>query len=314
MTKACGCHTIMTMKRVIVTTPATTANLGPGFDTLGLALKLHNTVEMAETDGGLVIECSGEGADSIPTDETNIIYKTAQTVFRQVGYSPSGLHMKLHNEIPLARGLGSSAAAIVGGAVAANNLAGAWLGEQELLRICNEIEGHPDNIVPALVGGFVITTITASGLVEYIRTTPSPAIRTVAVVPTFELKTADARRVLPGEFSFQDVVYNVSHAAFFVGAFITRNLSSLRFAMEDRLHQPYREALIPGMRKVFDAAMSHGAQSVAISGSGPTLIAFVNSRAEEIGDAMKAAWETEGIECRVLVLEPDSEGAKGIVY
>ena len=124
----------------------------------------------------------------------------------------------------------------------------------------------------------------------------------------FELKTSDARRVLPGSFEFKDVVYNVSHSAFFVAAFITGNFSSLRYAMEDRLHQPYREALIPGMRAVFEAAMSRGALSVAISGSGPTLIAFVNSRDREIGEAMRSAWLSEGVECRAIELQPDNEG------
>ncbi len=298
------------MNKVVVKAPATTANLGPGFDTLGLALNMYNTVELEETCSGLAIECSGEGSDALPKDESNIIYKAIDQVFRQVGYSPRGLHIKLHNEIPLARGLGSSAAAIVGGVVAANKISGSKLGEREVLQICAGIEGHPDNVVPALVGGFVVTTITSVGHVEYIKAVPSPIIRAVAVVPSFELKTKDARKVLPSHFDFNDVVYNVSHAAFFVGAFITGNLSSLRFAMEDRLHQPYRESLIPGMRKVFDAAMRAGAQSVAISGSGPTLIAFVNSRDEEIGQAMKKAWEEEGIESRVLLLKPDLDGCK----
>jgi homoserine kinase len=297
------------MKRVAIKAPATTANLGPGFDTLGLALRLYNTVEIEEAASGLVIECSGEGADSIPRDDTNVAYRAARSVFEQANRIPAGLKMRLHSEIPAARGLGSSAAAIVGGAVAANKLAGSPLGEREILQICMGIEGHPDNVVPALVGGFCIATVTSAGHVEYIKTLPSPSIRAVAVAPEFELKTADARKVLPGSFEFRDVVYNVGHAAFFVGAFITGNFSSLRFAMEDRLHQPYRESLIPGMRRVFDAAMSCGAQSVAISGSGPTLIAFVNSRDQEIGDAMREAWRTEGVQSRALIMELDTAGA-----
>jgi homoserine kinase len=298
------------LRRVAIRAPATTANLGPGFDTLGLALKLYSTVALTETDGGLVIECAGECSESIPRDETNIVYRTAEMVFDRVGYSPKGLRIELHGDIPSARGLGSSAAAIVGGAVAANKLSGSRLGERELLQICAQVEGHPDNVVPALVGGFAITTITSAGHVEYIKTLPSPTIRAVAVVPDFELKTTDARRVLPESFEFRDVVYNVSHAAFFVGAFITGNFSSLRFAMEDKLHQPYRESLIPGMRAVFDAAMSRGAQSVSISGSGPTLIAFVNSRDEEIGEAMRQGWLAQGITSRALLLELDTAGAQ----
>jgi homoserine kinase len=296
------------MRKVTVKTPATTANLGPGFDTLGLALKLYNIVELEETNDGLEIECSGDGAEQIPTDESNLVFKAAELVFEQVGYKPSGLKIRLRNEIPFARGLGSSAASIVGGAVAANRLAGSWLGEREILHICAGIEEHPDNIVPAYVGGFVMTTITSSGHVEYIKTLPSALVRAVVVVPTFELKTADARRVLPDQFKFSDVVYNVGHAAFFVGAFITGNFSSLKFAMEDRVHQPYRESLIPGMQSVFNAAMSAGAQSVAISGSGPSLIAFVNTKDEEVAGAMKSAWESEGVDCRAMLLDLDTEG------
>jgi homoserine kinase len=296
------------MKRVTVKAPATTANLGPGFDTLGLALRLYNTVEIEEAGDGLVIECEGVCSESIPRDGSNIVFRTAELVFGQVGYAPRGLVIRLTNEIPAARGLGSSAAAIVGGAVAANVLSGSRLGEREILQICAGMEGHPDNVVPALVGGFVVTTITSAGMVEYIKVMPSPTIRAVAAIPDFELKTADARRVLPSSFDFRDVVYNVSHAAFFVGAFITGNFSSLRFAMEDRLHQPYRESLIPGMRRVFDAAMKCGAQSVSISGSGPTLIAFVNSRDQEIADAMRSAWAEEGIGCETMLLNLDTAG------
>jgi len=309
LTFGLAAHSIDAMRRIIVKTPATTANLGPGFDSLGLAVQLYNTVDIEETPGGLEIECSGEGAESIPKDENSAVYRAAYAVFGQVSCAPAGLRIRLSSDIPAARGLGSSAAAIVGGAVAANKLVGSPLGEREILGICASIEGHPDNIVPALVGGFVITTITSAGHVEYIKTLPSPTIRAVAVVPDFELKTVDARRVLPTNFEFKDVVYNVSHAAFFVGAFITGNFSSLRFAMEDKLHQPYRETLIPGMRRVFEAAMNQGAQSVSISGSGPTLIAFVNSRDQEIGEAMRAAWLAEGIESRVLLLDLDTTGA-----
>ncbi len=296
--------------KVSVRTPATTANLGPGFDTLGLALKLYNTIEMEEIASGLDIQCGGVCSESIPLDAQNIVYKAALTVFRQAGWEPCGLKIILHNEIPSARGLGSSAAAVVGGAVAANKLCGDRLGEREILQICVGLEGHPDNVVPALVGGFVITTVTSSGHVEYIKVHPSPVIRAVAAVPSFELRTSDSRKVLPESFGFSDVVYNVGHAAFFVGAFITGNLSSLRFAMEDRLHQPYRESLIPGMRRVFEAAMSSGAQSVSISGSGPTLIAFVNSEDERVGNAMQSAWAQEGISSDIIHLELDTQGLK----
>jgi homoserine kinase len=298
------------MALVRVSSPATTANLGPGFDTLGVALKLHNIVEMCDDESGLLIQLEGEGADEAPCDESNIVFQAADLVFKQVGYQPRGLRISLHNEIPFARGLGSSAAAIVSGVVAANALSGGRLGERELLHIAYQLEGHPDNIVPALLGGFVCTTVTSGGAIEYIKVPPSPNIRSVAAIPTFELKTRDARRVLPEQFDFQDVVYNVSHASFFVAAFITGNFSSLRYAMEDKVHQPYREALIPGMRRVFESAMRAGAMSVSISGSGPTIIAFVNGRDEAIGAAMSDAWKTEGIDNRILPLELDTHGTR----
>ena len=273
-------------------------------------MKLYTTVEISDEAAGLQIDFQGEGADEAPMDSSNIIFRAADAVFKRVGHQPGGLRIGITNEIPLARGLGSSAAAIVAGVVAANKLAGERLGEREILHIAYEIEGHPDNVAAAVLGGFVITTVTSAGAVEYIKAPPSPTIRAVAVIPSFEVKTADARGVLPREFGFDDVVWNVSHASLFVAAFITGNFSSLRFAMEDRLHQPYRESLIPGMRKVFESAMRAGAQSVSISGSGPTIIAFVNSRDAEIGQAMAKAWESEGIESRILPLELDTQGCR----
>ncbi|MFQ3548594.1 MAG: homoserine kinase [Armatimonadota bacterium] len=294
--------------KVTVKTPASSANLGPGFDTLGVALCLYNTVTIETIENGLEITCSGVGADKIPLDETNIVYTSALKVWEQVGYNPSGIKLHLHNEIPPARGLGSSSAAIVCGVTAANAVSGNMLGEREILQICMNIEGHADNIVPALVGGFCVATVVSNGHVEYIKVPPSKTISAVAIVPSFELKTSDARKVLPESFSFQDVVYNVGHSAFFVSAFITGNFSSLKFAMEDRLHQPYRESLIPGMRDVFSAAMQAGAQSVSISGSGPTLIAFVNSNQKQIGKAMQEAWQKHNIESQIYILSLDTEG------
>jgi homoserine kinase len=296
---------------VSVKSPATTANLGPGFDTLGVALRLYNTIEMSDDEkSGLLIEVEGEGADETPRDESNVVYQAADLVFKRVGYQPRGLRIHLVNEVPFARGLGSSAAAIVGGVVAANALSGGRLGEREMLHIAYELEGHPDNVVPAALGGFIITTVTSAGAVEYIKVLPSPTIRAVAVIPTFELKTKDARSVLPETFDFRDVVYNVSHASLFVAAFITGNFSSLRYAMEDKVHQPYREALIPGMKRVFEAAMRAGAQSVSISGSGPTIIAFVNSRDDQVGRAMSEAWLAEGIDSACLPVELDTQGTR----
>jgi len=294
-----------------VRVPATSANLGPGFDTLGMAFNLYNTVEMNFRESGLVIEVEGLGSDIIPADESNIVYQSAMRVFALTGVKVPGLYIKLVNEIPLARGLGSSAAAIVGGIVAANNLCDGALDPETLLQIATDVEGHPDNVAPALLGGFTIAGMDR-GKVRSVRLDPMTVLKAVVAVPAFSLSTKKSREVLPASVALQDAVFNVSRTAFLVAALSMGHTELLSMAMEDRLHQPYRCSLIPGMEEVWQAAKDAGAMSAALSGAGPCLLAFAMHNTVEIGQAMQAAFAKHGVQADILVLSPDRSGAVAV--
>jgi len=294
-----------------VQVPATTANLGPGFDCLGMALKLYNYVEMKQLDNGLVIEIQGDGIDTIPTNEQNIVYMAAQKVFNKVGAQPTGLKIRLTNNIPTCRGLGSSAAAIVGGVLAANILVGNKLGPKELLEIATEMEGHPDNVAPALMGGIVVSA-TIEGEIQTIKIAPPTELKTIVAVPDFQLSTKRAREVLPSQITMQDAVFNISHVALLVAALCQGKLDKIGYAMEDRLHQSYRSALVPGMKKVLAAARLAGAKGVVLSGAGPTLIAFTDKSVDLIAQVMKDTFRQAGVRTKVMVLEPSSVGARAL--
>jgi len=288
--------------------PATTANMGPGFDTLGMALKLYNIVEMEEAKRGLHINVEGDGADKIPRDASNIVYISAAKVFKTVGFEPKGLRIRMINNIPLARGLGSSAAAIIGGLLAANILSGGRLGEKELLNLATEIEGHPDNVAPALVGGIVVT-VQADNEIKYYKIEPPPKLKCVVAIPNFTLPTKLAREVLPQSVSLTDAVYNIGRTALLVTALIKQDFNMLSAAMDDKIHQPYRANLVPGMKKVFAAAKLAGARGIALSGAGPALIAYCDDNTGLIATVMKETFLQSGIYARVIELEPNPVGA-----
>jgi len=290
--------------------PATTANLGPGFDTLGMALDMYNYISMDETDSGLIIDVTGNGAEKIPKDTSNLVYKAAAMVFEKVNYKPMGLNITMQNNIPMARGLGSSASVIVGGMVAANHISGSKLNYDQILNMATCMEGHPDNVAPALFGG-IVTSAQFDEETIYRKIKPPADLTTVVAIPDYELSTEKARIALPAEVPLHDAVYNISRVSLLVWAFINSDLELMGKAMEDRLHQPYRMHLIPGMGDVAKAAMDMGAYSLALSGAGPTLIAFCTSNnAEAIGEAMKRTFEQSGIQCAIENLKPVSDGVK----
>ena len=293
---------------VRVQVPATTANMGPGFDTLGMALKLYNIIEMEQAGIGLNIDVEGDGAGQIPRNPTNIVYVAAEKVFKAVGYKPKGLRIKIINNIPLARGLGSSASAIIGGLVAANILSGGKLDEQTLLNMAAQIEGHPDNVAPALIGGIVISA-QGEGEVKYTKIDPPAKLKCVVAIPDFSLPTKLARDVLPQSVSITDAVYNIGRTALLVAALIRCDFNLLSMSMEDRLHQPYRANLVPGMKKVLAAAKLAGARGIVLSGAGPTLIAFCDENTQLIATVMKDTFLQSGIHAKVLELDPNPVGA-----
>jgi len=290
--------------------PATTANLGPGFDTLGMCLDMYNYIAMDETGNDLIIEVEGDGTEKIPKDASNLAYKAAKMVFQKVNYKPNGLEIKMQNNIPMARGLGSSASVIVGGMVAANHISGNRLNYDQILHMATCMEGHPDNVAPALFGG-IVTSAQFDEETVYRKIIPPTNLTTVVAIPDYELSTEKARNVLPAEVPLCDAVYNISRVSLLVWAFINSDLELMGKAMEDKLHQPYRMHLIPGMSEVARAAKDMGVYSFALSGAGPTLIAFcMSNNAEAIGEVMKHTFMESGTKCAIKNLKPVADGVK----
>ncbi|AFY32180.1 homoserine kinase [Calothrix sp. PCC 7507] len=295
---------------VTVTVPATTANLGPGFDCIGAALTLYNKVKFTHLDeGGLSIYVTGKEAERVQTDESNLIYQAFTKLYQHIEQTPPSVNIEIDLGVPLARGLGSSATAIVGGLVGANQLAGEPLSQLQVMELAIAIEGHPDNVVPALLGGCRLAATSASGW-EICDVPWHEDIVPVLAIPDFELSTSEARRVLPTEFSRADAIFNTAHLGLLLRGLQTGKEEWLTAALQDKLHQPYRQALIPGYDAVNRAAVSSGAYGVVISGAGPTLLALTDDEyAPHVEAAMRAAWKTKGIIAVVRSLSLDHQGA-----
>ncbi len=288
--------------------PGSASNLGPGFDCLGLALTIYNRITVREVSGsGVNITITGEGAGDLPEDDQNLFYSSAVAAAEMAGGSLPGLRVEMENRIPLVRGLGSSSTAIVAGISAANLLLGEPLGTSDLLNLATRLEGHPDNVSPCLLGGFTISAL-KDGSVEHIRALPSPELRAIVVVPHFEIRTEAARKALPDSVPHRDAVFNVGHASLVTAALIKADFQILRTAMKDRLHQPYRAHLVPGIEQVLDAAESSGALGACLSGAGPTLLAFTVDDGVNIKRAMLAAWKNVHIDANGYILQVDRDG------
>ena len=226
----------MTNRRIIVKVPASTANLGPGFDTLGMALSLYAWIEMsASLNGDTVIQLHGEGLNGISTDKSNLIYKVAQLVFKEAGVTLPELHISMYSDIPLTRGLGSSASAIVGALVAANALAGSPLSEDRLFQLATELEGHPDNVGASLFGGIVVSAWDGTHAAK-VRIEPHAKLDVLVAIPAFQLSTEKARHALPSQISMKDAVFNLGSSSLLVAALASGQLEMIPFAMRDRLH------------------------------------------------------------------------------
>jgi len=298
------------LTKVKVAVPATTANCGPGFDAVGISCTLYNHLELELCPRErLQIEVTGEGASLISTGDDNLAWRAAKMLFQKVGFQYSGIRLTMHNRIPLARGLGSSAAAVVGALVAANALAGNKLDKEQLLALATDLEGHPDNVGAALYGGVTVSAL-VDGAVKCLNFIPPSPLSLVAAIPDIPLSTQRARQVLPSTVSRQDAVFNISRTALLIAALGQGRWDYLPWALEDRLHQPYRQQLIPGMEAVFDAAKTAGALGVTISGAGTCLMAWAIEREAVIGQAMVTAFARYGIQARYEVLNIDREGTK----
>ena len=293
--------------------PATTANLGPGFDCLGLALKLYLNLEIEEIEEGLVIQYQGEGAEkfSAKKKEETLIWKSINLVLKKThkDISKKGLKIKVLNKIPFARGLGSSASAIIGGMVGAVRLYNIDLTNQEILKLALSLEGHMDNIVPALIGGLTIAYKTGQEEIKWSRIKTPLDLRIVLAVPEFTLNTKEMRKVLPQKVALPYAVFNLSRSALLVNALQNSNWEVLAEAMEDKLHQPFRAPFIPGIEEMFSQIKRTGLAGSALSGSGPSVVSLTKKGQEEvIGKIMENAFLKAGLNCRILVLEADLEG------
>ncbi len=298
------------LARVTVSAPASTSNLGPGFDCLGLALGLRNelTLELHEGRGGFIVEVEGAGADTLPRGEQNMLVHAARQVLPPS--LPGRLVFKARNRVPLARGLGSSAAAIVSGLWAGAHLMGTLRrSEDELEQMAVAIEGHPDNIAPCVHGGLT-ASLTVDGRAHAQRLGIHAALSTVVCIPEFELSTKKARSVLPETVFLPDAVFNTSRALLLVRALESGHVSRLSELMKDRLHQPYRAKLVPGFADALAAATEAGACGAALSGSGPTVFAFVEGRDAAVGEAMVKAFSKHGVASRWLSLQVDHQGVR----
>jgi len=295
--------------------PATTANLGPGFDCLGLALKLYLNLEIEEIEKGLVIEYQGEGAEkfSVKKKKDTLIWKSINLVLKRTykDIHKKGLKIRVLNEIPVTRGLGSSASAIIGGIVGVARLYNIDLANQEMLELALSLEGHMDNIVPALIGGLTLAYKTGKEEIKWTRIKTPLDLRIVVAIPEFTLNTEKMRKVLPQKVALPEAIFNLSRASLLVNALQNSDWEVLAEAMEDRLHQPYRTPFIPGIEDMFSQIKKTGLAGVALSGSGPSVVSLTKVGSEEaISKIMKDAFLDAGIACRVLVLEADLDGTK----
>ncbi|MBF2034459.1 MAG: homoserine kinase [Leptolyngbyaceae cyanobacterium T60_A2020_046] len=297
--------------RVCVSVPATTANLGPGFDCLGAALSRYNRFTFTRSTEPLTFSVVGAERDRVPTDDSNLVYTAFCRLFEQVGQPVPPVHIEIELGVPLARGLGSSSTAIVGGILAANAIAGNPLSRDDLAQLATAIEGHPDNVVPALLGGCRLATTDDRGQGVICELLWHPSIVPVVAIPDFEVSTAAARQVLPQTYSRQDAIATLGHVGLLVRALETGNGDWLRAALGDRIHVPYRKTLIPGFDAVVAAAISAGAYGVTISGAGPTLLALAApEQATAIADVLRQTWKAQGITVVDAAVVPlDTQGA-----
>lgn len=291
---------------VKIRVPATSANVGAGFDSLGLAVSLYNTAAFAESDTLMVSSADGT---FVPTGENNLIVRTVKTVYEECGKPYKGLELVQTNAIPMARGLGSSSACIVAGILGANALLGSPLTQEDMLTLATKIEGHPDNVAPAILGGFVASAYD-DGKVFSLKKDIADSLQFAAFIPDFKLLTEKARAALPKQVAHTDAVYNLSRAALCALAFCEERYDFLPIATKDSLHQQYRLPLIRGGEAVFDIARQCGALAHFISGAGPTILAIVpKENAGFFARAQEALQQTE--ETRAFTLRRFSADNKG---
>ena len=332
------------MSQVKIIVPATTANLGAGFDCIGAALSLYNEFKFTSSEedkelssektsnihtphpssqaeasltankSKFKITVTGEEAEKVSTEKNNLLYQSFAKLYQHIDRAIPSVEIEIKLGVPLARGLGSSATAIVGGLLGANHLAGNPLTQAEIQELAIALEGHPDNVVPALLGNCQLSV----GEMNNCQICSIPwheEIVPVVAIPNFELSTEEARSVLPTEIVRSDAIFNIARMGLLIRGLETNNSNWLATSLEDKLHQPYRQNLIRGYQEVKTAAIAQGAYGMVISGAGPTLLALTNpARVENVVTAMKSAWANLGVSADVRSLKIDTQGARIKVY
>lgn len=291
---------------VRIKVPATSANMGPGFDSLGIALNLFNVFEFEEIqESGLVFK----GIDKEFCNEENIIYKAMKHCFDKANYKFKGLKIsELKQDVPVSRGLGSSSTCIVAGLIGANKILGEKFTKEELLDMAVEIEGHPDNVAPAILGGMVVAVL-ENKKTYYDEIKVHDGLKFVSIIPNFRLSTEKARKVLPNQINLQDGVYNVSRVALLVSSLISGKHEVIKEACKDVFHQNYRSKLIPGFEKVYNKSYELGALGCYLSGAGPTIMAIIDKNDKRFSNELRKFLELKNLQWDILELSIDSDGA-----
>ena len=305
--------------KVSVKVPATTANLGPGFDCLGLALPLYNEVTVEETvmpGSGIEINIIDENETydilSIPKDKNNIVYKAIELLYNFIGQSVNDIKITIKTNIPVTRGLGSSASVIIGGLVAANELLGRPADNAALLSIASEVEGHPDNIAPAMFGGFCLASLEEDGSVTYSKIDWPCDWKLTVLIPDYELDTRIARSVLPEKIKIQDAAYNIRKCAMLIDAVYRKDSELMKKSLKDRIHQPYREGLIKGFKELNEFLENKDdILGCVISGAGPTILVISkNDGFEKVQNDVKKIFEDFNVNCDIRTFNIANEGTK----
>lgn len=299
-----------------VKSPASGANIGPCFDCAGIAFPLYNILRVKKSDRNEVKVIIDEKGDvrTFIVDEKNIIFQSVKRFYEKIKRAPEGYEIYVETEIPIARGLGSSASVIAGTLIGINELCGRPLTKQDLIDIAASIEGHPDNTTPAFVGGFVVASIEDDGHVLYQKTEWPKEWKITVCIPDYKLLTELARSVLPEKVDFKDAVYNIQKSAQLITAVTGKNEDIMRSALKDRIHQPYREKLIPGMHEIIEELnKEENVLGCVLSGAGPTLAVITNNNEiENIKRIVYKIWYDLDIKHEIRTFEPELNGA-GVV-
>lgn len=284
--------------------PATSANMGAGFDCMGIALSLYNIIEIEATQSGIEIV---DDNMRVPHNENNLIYRAMNMVFEKVGYAPDGIRIFQKSKIPMTRGLGSSSACIIGGMIGANVMSGKQLSYNEILELAVKLEGHPDNVTPALFGGFCVSAMEEER-VRFKSIKIKNSHKFAAIIPDYFVATKKSRTIVPEQFSKEDAVFNISRAALLTAALASGDYSLLKTGVQDRMHQNYRKEYIEGMDEIFEQTYRAGADAVYLSGSGPTIIAVIDDEIKDFKAKMEEFFSKSNLKRRCRVLTVDNVG------